>query len=60
VERAAAGAFTPFTFEPPITIQITCGDFGVTNRLQRVPGTQRLDNRVIASPAARTWRSTRH
>jgi D-amino peptidase len=48
VERARNGEFRPWTFEPPITMELTCGDFGAASRFETVPGTRRLDNRVVA------------
>lgn len=48
VERAAKREFLPWTFEAPITLQVTCGDFGTANKLATMPGTERVDSRVVA------------
>jgi D-amino peptidase len=48
VRRAAAGEFEPWTFEPPITLQVTCGNFGLAGKLGLMPGSERLDSRVVA------------
>jgi D-amino peptidase len=48
VERAANGEFTPWTFEPPITMVLTAGDYGAATRFATVPGTERVDNRVVS------------
>lgn len=48
VERASNGEFSPWTFAPPITLEVTVGDFGAANRLNTIPGTVRLDSRVVA------------
>jgi D-amino peptidase len=48
VERAQNGEFEPWTFEPPITMKLTCGDYGAAGRFATVPGTERIDNRVVS------------
>ncbi|HEX4011631.1 MAG TPA: M55 family metallopeptidase [Solirubrobacteraceae bacterium] len=47
VERAAAGEFSPWTFEPPLLLSITCANYGLANKLAGMPGSERLDRRVV-------------
>jgi D-amino peptidase len=47
VERAQAGELSPWTFEPPLTLEITCANYGLANKLSGVPSAQRLANRVV-------------
>ncbi len=34
--------------EPPLTLEITCGNYGLASKLNVMPGTERLAERVIA------------
>jgi D-aminopeptidase len=43
VERAAAGDFSPLTFDAPLLPGITCASYGLANKLGGVPGADRLD-----------------
>lgn len=52
VERATAGAFHPWTIDPPLVLEVTCANYGLANKLSGVPGAERLDNRVVGFSAA--------
>jgi D-amino peptidase len=47
VERCSAGELKPWTFEPPLLLEITCANYGLANKLSGMPGTERLDRRVV-------------
>lgn len=51
LERAAEKEFKPWTFEAPYTLEITCSNFGLANKLTGVPGAFRVDRRVIGFTA---------
>jgi len=47
-ERARAGEFEPWTFEPPLTLEIVCSNYGLANKLASVPGAEPTNRRVVA------------
>jgi D-amino peptidase len=47
LERMAAGELTPWTFDPPLNLEITCANYGLANKLSGVPGAERVDRRVV-------------
>jgi D-amino peptidase len=46
-DRAAAGDFTPYRLDPPITLEVTCANYGMANKLAAVPQAERVSNRVV-------------
>jgi D-amino peptidase len=46
-ERAAAGGFTPYRIDSPITLEVTCGNYGIANKLAAVPQAERVSERVV-------------
>jgi D-amino peptidase len=47
VERGKAREFAPWTFEPPLRLEITCANYGLANKLSGVPGAERVDRRIV-------------
>lgn len=48
VERRKQGEFTPWTFKPPLTLEIICGHSGVADKLAFCPGATRIGERQVA------------
>jgi D-amino peptidase len=46
-ERARQGDLKPWTFDLPVTLEVTVANFGLANRLGDVPGATRLAHRVV-------------
>jgi D-amino peptidase len=51
-ERARRGEFKPWTFDLPVTLEVTVANFGLANRLGDVPGAERLADRVVGYETA--------